>query len=212
MAVLQSRNHGSLHTFLILQLLLLQSCLDVDLLPHSLLSQLTVQLIDAPVSVSNQSIQIICAQLPRWKIFKSFLYATKYIRWPSANCLSNFVLRNSDHKVKNVFATLCFQYFLNIWNHYWALKVQFMKELFRLLYRRNDSFLRFWLKHNVFINRVRSYWVPSSWPGSQVWCWRALSETELWLHSPAHCTERRSLPPSAHSGPADIDTRVIYSV
>lgn len=66
-SVLQGRSHGSLQRFLILQLLLLQSRLDVDLLPHPLLCQLTVQLVDAPVGVSDQRVQIICAQLSRWE-------------------------------------------------------------------------------------------------------------------------------------------------
>lgn len=50
---------------------------------------------------------------------------------------------------------------------------------------------------------VRSYRAPSSWPGSQVWCWRAPAGTELWLHSPAHCTETRSSPLSVPSAPAE---------
>lgn len=64
-AVLQGRNHGFLQRFPILQLLLLQSRLDVDLLPHPLLRQLAVQLVNAPVRVSDQRVQIIYAQLSR---------------------------------------------------------------------------------------------------------------------------------------------------
>lgn len=64
--VLQGCGHGRLQGLLVLLLLLLQGRLDVDLLPHPLLSQLAVQLVDAPVGVGDQGVEVILAQLPCW--------------------------------------------------------------------------------------------------------------------------------------------------
>lgn len=60
--VLQSGADGLLQGVLVLQLLLLQRCVDVDLLPHLLLSQLAVQLVDAAVRVGDQGVEVIRGQ------------------------------------------------------------------------------------------------------------------------------------------------------
>ena len=57
--VLQGGAHGLLQGLLVLQPLLLQRGVDVDLLPDPLLRQLSVQLVDAPVSVGDQRVQVI---------------------------------------------------------------------------------------------------------------------------------------------------------
>lgn len=60
--VLQCFGHSHLQSLLILHPLLPQSSLDVLPFPDSLLSQLLVQLVDAPVSVGNQKVQVVCGQ------------------------------------------------------------------------------------------------------------------------------------------------------
>lgn len=62
LGVLQRRADGLLQRPLVLFLLLLQSRLDVDLLPHSLLRQFGVQLVDATVGVGNQGVEVVRRQ------------------------------------------------------------------------------------------------------------------------------------------------------
>lgn len=58
--MLQCGANSFLQSFLVLQLLLLQGCINVDLLSDSLLSQLPIQLVNATMCVGDQSIQVIC--------------------------------------------------------------------------------------------------------------------------------------------------------
>lgn len=59
LGVLQGGVHKFLQRFLVFQLLLLQCSINVDLLSDSLLSQLSVQLVDATVCMGNQGVQVI---------------------------------------------------------------------------------------------------------------------------------------------------------
>lgn len=60
--MLQSGADSTVQSLLVLNLLLLQSGVNVDLLSDSLLGQLSVQLVDAAVGVGNQGVQIIRRQ------------------------------------------------------------------------------------------------------------------------------------------------------
>lgn len=62
LSVLQGGANGLLQRLLVFLLLLLQSCLNVDLLSDSLLSQLRVQLVNATMRVGNQGIQVVRGQ------------------------------------------------------------------------------------------------------------------------------------------------------
>lgn len=57
--VLQGGADSFLQGFLVLQLLLLQSCIDVDLFSDSLFGQFSIQLVDATVCMGDQGIQVV---------------------------------------------------------------------------------------------------------------------------------------------------------
>lgn len=57
--VLRGGEDGFLQGFLVLQLLLLQRRVDVDLLPDSLLGQLSIQLVNATVCMGDQGVQVV---------------------------------------------------------------------------------------------------------------------------------------------------------
>lgn len=57
--VLQGGANSFLQGFLVLQLLLLQRHINVDLLSDSLLSQLSIQLVNAAVCVGDQGVQVV---------------------------------------------------------------------------------------------------------------------------------------------------------
>lgn len=59
LGVLQGGPNSFLQGFLVFQFLLLQRSVDVDLLSDSLLSQLSVQLVNAAVCMGNQGVQVI---------------------------------------------------------------------------------------------------------------------------------------------------------
>lgn len=62
--MLQRFGHSCLECLFVFQFLLLQGQLDVLLFPHPLLGQLLVQLVNAPVGVCDQRIQVVRRQLP----------------------------------------------------------------------------------------------------------------------------------------------------
>lgn len=97
--VFQCGGHRLRHRFLVLMLLLLQCRFDVELLTHSLLGQLTVQLVDTPVSVGNQGIQIIRTQLACFRREEN-MGGRKTYSTQSAQTTAGH--KNGEHTIKRV--------------------------------------------------------------------------------------------------------------